>query len=692
MTWTSLVAAACLLGQLPGEPPFVPGGSPAAIDSGAFQPNRTAEAPASDTTVPVQGRDPKSATGELLAAMLTLPEDLALPGKGVALVDVLQSVAGRQQQLEATQAYWKLTASLANMNNGYQEVRFLTALESLVAANQPRQGHSLAPLELQTRRAAAAARMTECELLLRDARYDLVAKAQLPDGDDQLPLPADRPHTGAYKTQFDHIYAGRAPSPRARLIDRTLPARLAALEAHAAAVQASYDLLDTAQDAYGRGEISLATIFACLDDLTREQRTFVTQVVQYNNDIATYALAIPPEGTSSTSLVTMLIKTSRTQPSQPASGDSSFVSPAGGVTPAAFQEPARSGPTSAVPATGSTPPASPHTEPARTFGEPTLAPPKPSAPPEAPAAPSSPRRIEPFEGGGRGPQANAADGPALVAHEALRPSGEQPGNYSALAELTPARRAQELAELMHWDRVLADDPSPRLTLEDCLARATTGDRSALLAAYWTARQHMAAHQLVAEQAAQLKALEPTVFALRSRPAGAEAMVRLRAAQLSVEAARLTARAELLVDQWWLAQHAGQSLDGAWPLPSTTPHGGGYQLRAEAQATAVTRSASLRRAVAAVPAWHRSLQERAAAVISADATRARAMGQFESGQTDLEAPLEAIEWQVAHSQAFLAALTSYNEEIADYALAVTPSATSGKALAGMLVLAPGEVRR
>ena len=47
------------------------------------------------------------------------------------------------------------------------------------------------------------------------------------------PLPADRPHVGLYHTYFNEMF-GTGPGPdRTRLIDRVLPLRLAAIDAHA---------------------------------------------------------------------------------------------------------------------------------------------------------------------------------------------------------------------------------------------------------------------------------------------------------------------------------------------------------------------------------------------------------------------------------------------------------------------------
>ena len=71
-------------------------------------------------------------------------------------------------------------------------------------------------------RADAAAQTQEAQLGLLRAQYELAALMRAAAG-TPLPLPADRPHVGPYRTDFKAMFADRTPPEPARLADRILP-------------------------------------------------------------------------------------------------------------------------------------------------------------------------------------------------------------------------------------------------------------------------------------------------------------------------------------------------------------------------------------------------------------------------------------------------------------------------------------
>ena len=87
-----------------------------------------------------------------------------------------------------------------------------------------------------------------------------------------MPLPADVPHVGPYRTVMDQIYAGRAIPARAVLIDRTLPLRRGAIDARAAAIQATSDALEAAEAAHYEGVSELPLVLALVDELSQQRR------------------------------------------------------------------------------------------------------------------------------------------------------------------------------------------------------------------------------------------------------------------------------------------------------------------------------------------------------------------------------------------------------------------------------------
>ena len=114
------------------------------------------------------------------------------------------------------------------------------------------------------------------------------------------------------------------------------------------------------------------------------------------------------------------------------------------------------------------------------------------------------------------------------------------------------------------------------------------------------------------------------------------------------------------------------MDGPWLLPTTTPHGGGYRLKNDAQPAALADSFTFRRGVLVVPSTHATLIEMARTVVLADAARAATAARFDQGTVGLDKLVSAIELETDQTRQFLGLLTQYNLEIADYALAVMPS--------------------
>ncbi len=159
---------------------------------------------------------------------------------------------------------------------------------------------------LRVAQASAAATLHQAELEATEAQYELARLLRLPGG-AALPLPADRPHVGAYRTNFQAMFAGRTPPEPAALMDRILPIRRRAIDEQAAAVQAAEDVLAAATDQQPNGRSDAADVVACSQELLRQQRAFLRTVGDYNRNIAEYALVVTGPAATPQALVAILI-------------------------------------------------------------------------------------------------------------------------------------------------------------------------------------------------------------------------------------------------------------------------------------------------------------------------------------------------------------------------------------------------
>jgi hypothetical protein len=385
-------------------------------------------------------------------------------------------------------------------------------------------------------------------------------------------------------------------------------------------------------------------------------------VRDYNHDIAEYALGIAPSGIDAATLVRMLIGTPNGVPNEslqraaPA-GRPAVAEQPGAINRAGFDD-------ASIPDAIQDPRR-------RRYGEPTLAPPQKSGSSERRRVARKVPTEDTVEGGGAG--------------SATPNVGAAVGLYPALRELSPKQRTQQLASMLHWDRALPDAIGTASSLTDCLARAPSADRRALIKTYWLVRERVARYQLMAQRIEQLEGLVPTALRAGGAPGGPAAMLRLQRSRMAAQADLATARVDLLVSQFALVLAGSWPIDAPWPVPSTAPHGGSYRLGADAERGELTQSLAARRWAARIPTLHGVLLDRAESIVAVDAARAQAASRYDAGEAAIDEPLAAVDAQVAESSAFLTAQTQYNLEIVDYALSVLPPGTSDARLVESLVI-------
>ena len=272
--------------------------------------------------VPPPAAAAQATTAQLLADALTLPPGSTITGQPVSLASVVATAPERPRQIEAVHAYWRLAEALGEYHFSHERQQRLARLPA---------GNDEAA-DLRTARAIAAAQLREAEVQVTTAQHDLAEILLLAPG-TPLPLPADQPLVGPYRTLFAELFAGKTAPQRARMLDQTLPLRNRAVESHAAALLAAEDALDAAIELQTGGQERLAGVIAALDAFVRQQRAFLAAVCRYNHDIADYALVVVSPQTTPEILVGTLIKQNR-----PA-GQVVTPLPTTAILPATYQQP-----------------------------------------------------------------------------------------------------------------------------------------------------------------------------------------------------------------------------------------------------------------------------------------------------------------------------------------------------------------
>ncbi|MGA2258785.1 MAG: hypothetical protein ABSG53_29310 [Thermoguttaceae bacterium] len=650
-------------------------------------------------------------TAQLVADALTLPPGSTISGQPVSLVSVVATVPGRQRQIGAVHAYWRLAEAVG-------EYHFCHERQQRIAPLRAENGEA-ADL-LRAVQAVATAQMREAEMQVTTAQHDL-AEILLLAPSTPLPLPEDRPLIGPYRTLFAELFAGKKAPEHARMLDQTLPLRNRAVESHAAALLAAEDLLDATIELQTTGQERLVGVLAALDAQIRQQRAFLAAVCRYNHDIADYALLVVSPQTTPDILVGTLIKQNRpagqpvtplpTTATLPATylqqRDSAGISPASGSV--GVPAPIPNGPTRAVRpsvAAGQTPVAAPPVQVQETAPnhpppmvvspdplrsnepeEPRLAPPQESAIPLVPEKPEGPASLP--------TGAKSTDGPTIRSSQ--KPISENgPANAlplkthsEGLVNLTPAERTVKLTTALFCDRdrpLPAGAPVglnagklPTLRLIDCLRTVPADSRARTIETYWGVRQTAAQYQSFVEQIQWLEALKPTLST--QNPPPPTAILKLRSACLAVKAERADTEAGWMIARFQLASAAGFGTEKTVPQATSLPFVGRLPLPASSSDHSWPR----RRLEATIPQREQAILDQATAVVEADASRATATAEFLAGRSSVERVLAGIEIQARETSAFLRAVTEYNRVIVQYATATLPTDIEAEKLVAALMV-------
>lgn len=267
-----------------------------------------AQQPAAPATFPTNATQAPAGTansqalqvaGTMMEEILVLDEANQHSLRRVRLVETLSRIGDPAVQAAAIRAYWELARAIANVRYAADKVRVLSEV------SPPGDETERALLEEALADAEATEAAAQDGLLA--AQYGLIRVSGLP-AEDLLPWPADAPLVGSYRTQFETIFAGRPAPLSLRQIHHGLPGKLLLVEKRVAAVAAAEGATDSLLQAYKSGRVPLSQLLPTIDRLDQSRRQFLDSIVDYNNQIADYAVAVVGSYGTET-LVGTLIKT-----------------------------------------------------------------------------------------------------------------------------------------------------------------------------------------------------------------------------------------------------------------------------------------------------------------------------------------------------------------------------------------------
>ena len=689
-------------GQVPGLPgtagqvPGLPGTPPPRTDVAPASPYSIPKSPgepADRTANPPAARDAHRPTSaQVVADLSRLPEGAAVVGSPLSLVQAVSHASDRSKQAAVIHAYWRLTQAVAEYHICFEADQQLGQVRAREEAGTV----------LLTAQAEAKAALQAARVAVSTAQYDLAAAAQLSPA-TALPLAANLPHAGAYRTSFEQIASRPSTPSAARLLNRTLNDNYQAIQQRLTALHEADTALAAATELYQAGLGDLQGLLRCHDALVSQQRIFMADVCDYNHRIVDYVLSVLDRPMASQALVDMLIFTEHSirapagAPAQPGRSLTPSAAPdqrRAGVTPgksgldvdpnavrAASSEEPVSKPT--VPPRGGMRSILQHRRDDRTVAEApaehkTDAGVAPSllTSPTAPLVPVPPPA-----------ESSSLPGPRTAQMQVSRPA--DPKNqelFSSLVEKSVASRAQELSAELNASSPASDASVKAVELRDCLRLARPADRREVIAAYWLARQRAAEHQWLLVEKAWFDQLDqPARDHRAASAAGPLETVRVRAVREAVNADLFESGIALTEAEFDLTRHCGAPAGSPWFLPITPPHAGPYDLKKGSLPPQMAQSWAVRRLLEVVPGYLDDLQHRAHATVQADVARAAFTTTYQEGNVPVETVLSQIEKETAEVRAFLQAGTKYNQSIAEYVLLVAPPTIDAETLSRALVI-------
>ncbi len=235
----------------------------------------------------------------LLRSVLGGQGSRPLDGEGVTLATVLSKIPAAEPRKQATRAYWRLAQRTAAHQFCVEETDFLLRLAIPQAVHQQALLTSM----------QASAKADEARARLEALRAQYALSATKPNfADAALPLPADLPFVGVYETHFETFQSRGLTSEELTQIHATLPVLRDVIERQADAAYAAGAAVYELQQGYNTGQVPLDSLLQQFEQLRQQRRSFLDAVLEYNESIADYALAVASPNLPVDRVVGMLIE------------------------------------------------------------------------------------------------------------------------------------------------------------------------------------------------------------------------------------------------------------------------------------------------------------------------------------------------------------------------------------------------
>ena len=239
----------------------------------------------------------------LLMRALEGRQQNSIAGKPITLLEALNKVNQRSQQISAIKAYWQVSIGQADFHHAWDE--------AILLANLPMPLSELGRLQLRAAQTTAQSRLDEAILAVVAAQHDLAAAADWSDS-ETLPLPANISVVGRYRSRFDELFANRAAPAGLRKLDALFPLYVSLIDSRANSVGASQKTLAMLVSGYQAGELGIDTLIKSFVSLRDQRIKFLAAIRDYNNSIAEYSLNVVGPNVSREDIVSMLVLTKST--------------------------------------------------------------------------------------------------------------------------------------------------------------------------------------------------------------------------------------------------------------------------------------------------------------------------------------------------------------------------------------------
>ncbi len=642
--------------------------------------------------------------------------------KPVRLRVALAKVADTARREAMVKVYWETVAA------GIKTGLWSDYLEQLRSAPIP-------ATDINLVRAVEARARWEAErafLDLRSAQARLAELLSWPRSEPP-PLPGDLFLLSEYRTYYEEVYSRQGLPLRIHLLGRTIPLRWRELQAAVAALKPAEDWRVAAVQALSQGKGSTMEFLRAAECRLEAELGIVESLCAYNQEIAEYALSVAGAGLSPDSIAAMLIgRRALEEAGAPGTmlGQSELnrrgvlppVSEGSGrgmVSPALHLEGVPRREAGAVPQ-GETPPSSGWQQLPPPPGDLQATPPAGGSGSSGGAAAGGSsgenfrgaigvqtEPLLPVDGNpppsGTGPQgelgqsAGAGAGAFQGERQAFRPV--VPGQSRALRrfagleglESAVARRMTTgwmfgvFAERLAGFGSVSPLPVTAWELRDCLDRAGSGDRLAVVQTYWELARLWAYWFLLEDQIAFAEEWAVFLFQNSHLPGNAEGFLRLRAWRYQLQAEQNKWERAIVETQGRLSQWLGLPQGRDLLLPSTLPHVGGYDLQWQRLPESQKEDPRFQGLAVRVAGTAQTLPVALEAIGLADTAWAEELESFYSRGHDITKLLEVTELYLDLQRRWIDQVIEYNRAIAEYADATVSRDVPPRRFAASLIL-------